>query len=170
MLEFLAVFGLCKVNRRNAIARGRRPGGYIALTIVLWIVMEIIGVIVGTVLQYSLFGERDSSGLNLFILIIAYSFAGIGALISYLCAKFAPQGDYVDPSTIRNPQYGNQSYNVSANTPAYMAQQQPAQPQEFVHVENPYQAPAAQYCESCGSLLKPGAQFCSACGARNLQS
>lgn len=170
MLEFLAVFGLCKVNRRNAIARGRKPGGYIALTIVLWIVMEVIGVIVGTVLQYSLFGERDSSGLNLFILVIAYGFAGIGALISFLCAKFAPQGDYVDPSTIRNPQYGNQPYNVSANTPAYMAQQQSAQPQEFVHVENPYQAPAAQYCESCGSLLKPGAQFCSACGARNLQS
>lgn len=53
MLEVFAVIGLCKLNRKNAIARGRRPGGFIALTIVLWIVLEFIGFIVGTVVQYA---------------------------------------------------------------------------------------------------------------------
>lgn len=168
MLEFLAIFGLCKVNKNNAIARGRRPGGYIALTIILWITMEIIGAIVGAVVLvangYDI--SRSESGYKLVLILFAYGFAGIGALISFLCAKFGPQGDYVDPS---RPTYKPGQYNTAAfgdNTPAYMQQPgQSAQSQEFVHVENPYQAPAAQYCESCGQLLKPGAKFCSACGA-----
>ena len=69
MLEFFAIYSLCRVNKRNAIARGRKPGGYIALTIVLWVVMEIIGMIVGNVLQYAIFGEPATSGLNFFVII-----------------------------------------------------------------------------------------------------
>jgi len=175
MLEVLAIIGLCRVNKRNAIARGKRPGGFIALTIVLWVVLEIIGMIVGTVVQYAVIGESgSSSGLSLTVILFTYGFAGIGALISYLCAKLGPKGDYVDPSLAQNPQYGAQpvvgTYNVPANTPAYMAPNQPAQPQEFVHVDNPYQAPApqpsTQYCEFCGELLKPGAKFCASCGSK----
>ena len=172
MLEFLAIFGLCKVNKNNAIARGRRPGGYIALTIVLWIVMEIIGAIVGVFVLVANGDDlsRTESGYKLVLIFFAYGFAGIGALISVLCAKFAPQGNYVDPS---RPTYKPGQYNTAAfgdNTPAYKQQPgQSAQPQEFVHVENPYQAPATQCCESCGSPLKPGAQFCSTCGARTNQ-
>ena len=170
MLEFFAIYSLCRVNKRNAIARGRKPGGYIALTIVLWVVMEIIGMIVGNVLQYAIFGEPATSGLNFFVIIVTYSIAGIGALISFLCAKFAPRGDYVDPSTISTPPVMT-SYNVPSNMPAYMVDPKtaPVQPQEYVHVDNPYQAPSApavRYCESCGSQVRPGASYCSTCGAK----
>lgn len=176
MLEVFAVIGLCKLNRKNAIARGRRPGGFIALTIVLWIVLEFIGFIVGTVVQYAVSGDIESTGgINLFAILFGYGFAGIGALISFLCAKFGPKGDYIDPSTkvsaqtYGQPAYGN--YNVPAGTPAYMVnpQTQPVQPQEFVHVDNPYQPPvrqSIQYCEFCGEPLKPGAKFCASCGTK----
>ena len=169
MLEVLAVIGLCRLNKRNAIARGKRPGGFIALTIVLWIVMEIIGFIVGTIVQYAVSGDIESTGgLNLIVILFAYGFAGLGALISFLCAKFGPKGDYVDPSIAVNPQYGAPPY-VPGGTPAYMAPQQPVQPQEYVHVDNPYQAPvqqSTQYCEFCGEPLKPGAKFCASCGTK----
>ena len=169
MLEVLAVIGLCRLNKRNAIARGKRPGGFIALTIVLWIVMEIIGFIVGTIVQYAVSGDIESTGgLNLIVIFFAYGFAGLGALISFLCAKFGPKGDYVDPSIAVNPQYGAPPY-VPGGTPAYMAPQQPVQPQEYVHVDNPYQAPvqqSTQYCEFCGEPLKPGAKFCASCGTK----
>lgn len=180
MLEVFAIIGLCKLNKRNAIARGRRPGGFIALTIVLWVVLEFIGMIVGMFVQEAVIGDVGSSGINFIAYIFAFGFAGIGALISFLCAKFGPKGDYVDPSLAQNSQYGAQpvvgTYNVPANTPAYMASSQPmqpVQPREYVHVENPYQAPAAapvqqstEYCEFCGEPLKPGAKFCASCGTK----
>ena len=172
MLEVFAIIGLCKVNKRNAIANGRRPGGYIALTIVLWIVMEFIGAIVGTVVAaVSRGGDiSDESGIKLVAILFAYGFAGIGALISFLCAKFAPKGNYVDPSLQATPQYGQSPIYGNSSTPAYMSSNQPAQPQEFVHVENPYQpAPvqqSVQYCEFCGQTLKPGSRYCASCGSK----
>ncbi len=173
MLEVFAIIGLCKVNKNNAIARGRRPGGYIALTIILWIVMEFIGAIVGTFVVLSSNGDiSENSGGRLTAILFAYGFAGVGALISYLCAKFGPQGDYVDPSVQRyqpGQPYNTAAFGNNTNTPAYMQQPgQSSQPQEFVHVENPYQAPVqqTQYCEFCGQALKPGSKFCSACGSK----
>ena len=112
----------------------------------------------------------DESGIKLVGILFAYGFAGIGALISFLCAKFAPKGNYVDPSLQATPQYGQSPIYGNSSTPAYMASNQPAQPQEFVHVENPYQpAPvqqSVQYCEFCGQTLKPGSKFCSSCGTK----
>ena len=170
MLEVLAIIGLCKLNRKNAIARGKRPGGFIALTIVLWIVMEIIGMIIGIIVAGSLSNGdmSDETSFKFIAMIFGIGFAGLGGLISFLCAKFGPKGDYVDPSIAVNPQYGAPAY-VPGNTPAYMAPQQPVQPQEYVHVNNPYQAPAqqsSQYCEFCGEPLKPGSKFCASCGTK----
>ena len=172
MLEVLAIIGLCKLNRKNAIARGKRPGGFIALTIVLWIVMEIIGMIIGIIVAGSLSNGdmSDETSFKFIAMIFGIGFAGLGGLISFLCAKFGPKGDYVDPSIAVNPQYSAPVY-VPGNTPAYMAPTQPAQPQEYVHVDNPYQAPATpaqstQYCEFCGEPLKPGAKFCASCGTK----
>ena len=42
MLEFLALFYLVKKNRENALARGRKPGGFIALTFILWFHFELV--------------------------------------------------------------------------------------------------------------------------------
>ena len=96
MLEVFAVISLCRVNRRNALARGRKPGGFIALTIILWVVFEFIGMIAGTIILGS-----DYSYLT--VLLIALPCAGLGGLISFLIAKNCPQGNYVDPSTIAKP-------------------------------------------------------------------
>ena len=157
MLEIFGIMMLCKANKKNALARGKRPGGFIALTIILWVGLELVGFFVGALTEI----EYGS-------ILFGYGFAGLGALISFLLAKFGPKGDYVDPSIAVNPQYGAPAY-VPGNTPAYMAPQQPVQPQEYVHVNNPYQAPAqqsSQYCEFCGEPLKPGSKFCASCGTK----
>ena len=49
MLEFLALFYLVKKNRENALAKGRKPGGFIALTFILWFHFELAGFIFGIV-------------------------------------------------------------------------------------------------------------------------
>ena len=48
MLEIFGIMMLCKANKKNALARGKRPGGFIALTIILWIGMEFLGIFIGT--------------------------------------------------------------------------------------------------------------------------
>ena len=63
MLEVFAVIGLCRLNRKNAIARGRRPGGYIALTIILWILFEFVGAIFGILL----FGRDNDTFTVMFV-------------------------------------------------------------------------------------------------------
>lgn len=187
MLEIFGIIALCKLNRQNAIARGRRPGGFVALTIILWVGLEFIGMVVG----FILLGDKS----EYLPYAVALPCAGLGALISFLCAKFGPRGNYVAPTTQMQSTNGGATpvYASNPNMPAYAQQpyQMPGQPQEFVHVENPYQAPAAyqapavdnpvvgtpaaaqpvatapvRYCEFCGAQLKPGAKFCATCGAQ----
>ena len=187
MLEIFGIIALCKLNRQNAIARGRRPGGFVALTIILWVGLEFIGMVAG----FILLGDKS----EYLPYAVALPCAGLGALISFLCAKFGPRGNYVAPTTQMQSTNGGATpvYASNPNMPAYAQQpvQMPGQTQEFVHVENPYQAPAAyqapavdnpvvgtpvatqpvatapvRYCEFCGAQLKPGAKFCATCGAQ----
>ena len=187
MLEIFGIIALCKLNRQNAIARGRRPGGFVALTIILWEGLEFIGMVAG----FILLGDKS----EYLPYAVALPCAGLGALISFLCAKFGPRGNYVAPTTQMQSTNGGATpvYASNPNMPAYAQQpyQMPAQPQEFVHVENPYQAPAAyqapavdnpvvgtpaaaqpvatapvRYWVFCGGQLKPGAKFCATCGAQ----
>ena len=51
MLEIWLIMLLCKSVKNNAIERGRKPGGFIALAIVLWIIPEIVGLIIGYSLE-----------------------------------------------------------------------------------------------------------------------
>ena len=110
MLEVFGIMMLCKLNKKNAIARGRRPGGFIALTIILWVGMELLGFIVGSFLDF----EYGSISLM-------YVFAGLGALGSFLIAKFGPKGNYVDPNanpvTSTDPMLG--AYNVPIDQSSY---------------------------------------------------
>lgn len=114
MLEIFGIMSLCKLNRKNAIARGRRPGLFIALTIILWIGMELLGFFIGSFLEIE-YGA----------VFLAYGLAGLGALASFLIAKFAPKGNYVDPnanpgiSTNPNdPMLG--TYNVPVDQTAFV--------------------------------------------------
>ena len=179
MLEIFAVISLCRVNKNNAIKRGRKPGGFIALTIILWVVFEIIGMIIGTLIF-------DGEGSYFTALFIALPCAALGGLISFLIAKNAPMGDYVDPSTIPGPVVtvspeGAPVYS-DPNVPAYMLQQVPAQPvQSFQQVQPMQPVQAAQpmqpvirqgagpvagmrYCRFCGAANNFTSKFCESCG------
>jgi len=179
MLEVFAIISLCRLNRRNALARGKRPGGFIALTIILWIVFEFIGAILGILI----FG-RDNSYAS--VLFVALPCAALGGLISFLCAKFGPRGDYVEPGTM--PAFGNNgapvytnpnAAQVPMNQPAYMynpnmyqqAPQQPvaAQPSQPASPFVPAQTAGAatmgtRYCRHCGSPNNGTNRFCEYCG------
>ncbi len=176
MLEVFAIISLCRINRRNAIARGRRPGGFIALTIILWIVFEFIGIIPA----YIITRNRYSS------MFIGLMCAGLGGLISFLITKNVPQGNYVDPSA--KPVYGNNGMPVYTNPnsaqvpmdqPAYMynpnmyqpapqqpAAAQPAQPASpFVPAQTAgMAATGTRYCRHCGSPNNGTNRFCEYCG------
>ena len=145
MLEIFGLIMLCKANKKNALARGKKPGGFIALTIILWVGLELLGFFIGTLseIEYGYF-------------IFGYGFAGIGALISFLCAKFGPKGDYVDPKAQQTldanaPVIGD--YNVPVDDSAYA----PAQPAAPVQQQ--------KFCNSCGSPVPDGCKYCDKCGA-----
>ena len=180
MLEIFGIMMLCKANKKNALARGRRPGGFIALTIILWVGLELVGFVIGamTEIEYGYF-------------LFGYGFAGIGALISFLCAKFGPKGNYVDPKSVpENPAAGIPvsidgqllgTYNVPVDPSTY-APYQNAAPVQQTQFQNgapvqqaPFQAAPVQqaqavtqpkFCGHCGSPLQPGNNFCDNCGAK----
>ncbi|MDI9468913.1 MAG: zinc ribbon domain-containing protein [Bacillota bacterium] len=87
MLEILALVLLCNVNKKNALARGQKPGVYIALTLILWLGLE---------LGAGFIGGAMNLGLGTYLL--ALFMAAIGGLISYLLAKFGKKGSYVPPA------------------------------------------------------------------------
>ena len=87
MLEAIAIMLLCNANRKNAIQRGRKPGGFVALTLALWLGLEMLGLLIG-------FAAEMEMGAYL----LALLFAGTGGLASYLIAKNCRRGDFVSPS------------------------------------------------------------------------
>jgi hypothetical protein len=105
MLEIILLMVLVNKNKENAIKRGKKPGIFIFLTIILWIVPEIIGGALGA-----------SMGLGYGSYGLAILFAAIGALTSYLIAKFGKQGDYVPPANKIGETLGQTA--TPLNTPA----------------------------------------------------
>ena len=164
MLEIFAIISLCRVNKNNAIKRGRRPGGFIALTIILWVVFELIGMVIG----YAILGVDNG---YLAVLLIALPCAALGGLISFLITKNVSQGDYVDPSLIHRPVVtvgpnGAPVYQ-DPNVPAYMYQQvpvQPVQPMQPVMQQGAGPVPGTRYCKFCGAPNKSTSSFCESCG------
>ena len=94
MLEFFLLMLLIKGVKNNAVSRGRKPGGFIALAIVLWIVLELTGLFIGIGL-----GMEQASYL------LAAGGAGLSALISYNVAKHCKEGDYVAPNELTIRQF-----------------------------------------------------------------
>lgn len=91
MLEIICVIWLWKVNGRNAILRGQRPGKYRALTLGLWFGLEILGSLSGILVAGAMRPGSDPMFLAYFLGITG---AAIGGILSYQIAKNAPQGDY----------------------------------------------------------------------------
>ena len=161
MLEIFAIISLCRVNKNNAIKKGRRPGGFIALTIILWVVFELIGMVIGLFV----FGTESS---YLAALLIALPCAAFGGLISFLITKNVSPGNYVDPSMIHRPvvTVGPNSAPVyqDPNVPAYMYQQVPVQPVQPVMQQGAGPVPGTRYCKYCGAPNKSTSKFCESCG------
>ncbi|HHU52995.1 MAG TPA: zinc ribbon domain-containing protein [Clostridiaceae bacterium] len=146
MIEILALIALVNINKKNALARGRKPGGFIALTICLWLGLEFLGAFIGGALN-----------LGFGIYVLAIIMAGIGALISYLAAKNCKPGTYMPPA---QPVIQNTAPNVE---PAAFSG--PAQMQYMTTPYSEYeQGTLTSYCHKCGAPLIEGALFCSDCG------
>lgn len=86
MLEIFGIILLCNKNKQNALARGRRPGGFVALTICLWVGLEFIGIIAG-----------NAAELGFATYLIAILMAGLGGFISFIISKNCRRGNYVPP-------------------------------------------------------------------------
>lgn len=87
MLEILGIFYLCNANKKNALARGCKPGLYIGLTIGFWLGFEFLSIFVGA------FNGLETTALYP----LAIFSALLGGLISYILAKNCPKGTYVEP-------------------------------------------------------------------------
>lgn len=87
MLEIMGLILLINTNKKNAMDRGRKPGGFVGLTVGLWIGLEILGIVIGL-----------SAGLGLVTYVLAIVMAAIGGLISFLVAKNCKQGDFIPPA------------------------------------------------------------------------
>lgn len=94
MLEIILAMYLVKSVKKNATDRGRKPGGFIALAISLWVSFEIIGFLIGTYM-----------GLGYGTFVLAYGLVGISALISYNVAKHCKEGDYIPPNELTVRQF-----------------------------------------------------------------
>ncbi|MBR1906474.1 MAG: zinc ribbon domain-containing protein [Clostridiales bacterium] len=161
MLEIFAIISLCRVNKNNAIKNGRRPGGFIALTIILWVVFELIGTVAG----YIILGSDNG---YLAVMLIALPCAALGGLISFLITKNVSPGNYVDPSMIHRPVVtvgpnGTPVYQ-DPNVPAYMYQQVPVQPVQPVMQQGAGPVTGTRYCKYCGAPNKSTSKFCESCG------
>lgn len=86
MLEIFLLMTLIRSVKNNATERGRKPGGFIALAVILWVIPEIIGLLIGFSLD-----------MGYASYLIAAVLVGIGAIISYNVAKYCKEGDYVAP-------------------------------------------------------------------------
>ena len=82
MIELLIVWPLCRVNRRYAQERGRSKGAFTALTILLWLVPEVLAVVGGY------YARLPFAPYFLGLLL-----GGVGGTISYFAAKNCKQYD-----------------------------------------------------------------------------
>ncbi len=86
MLELIALYYLSRKNKANALARGRKPGFFMAMTFVFWFGLELVGAFAGAFLG----GQFGAYLLGLV-------FAAVGGLLSYLMAKNCKPGEYMTP-------------------------------------------------------------------------
>lgn len=88
MLEVLIIILLCNRNAQKVKQKGRRPGKFVFLTVLLWIGMEFIGAFIGTVVSLIVLGD-----VSFLSYLFALVFAVVGAIISVQIAKNAEPGN-----------------------------------------------------------------------------
>jgi len=108
---------LANANKKRALARGRKPGGFVAMTYVLWFGMEIIGAFIGAILE-----------LGYGIYVVALVSAGVGGLISYLLAKNCKPGNYYPQQMPYAPMPSYAPPQGPYGAPMYAQPEPPAEP------------------------------------------
>lgn len=83
-------------NKKVAVARGRRPGGFIAITLVLCFGMEILGYIIGLMIFGVNYYALDDPAY-LYSALLGLGMLAVGALISYLIVRNCKPGSYRPP-------------------------------------------------------------------------
>ena len=99
MLEIILIVLFCKKNAENAAARGRKAGGFVALTIALWLGMEFLGGFIGGFL-----------GLGFGTYLLAIVMALLGGYISYRITKNCKPGDLINPESV--PEFDRSSISI----------------------------------------------------------
>ena len=79
MLEIIAIIALARSIKKIILEKGRKPAGYIALMVILWITLELIGGMIAVIL----------AGEGLAVYGGALIGAALGGLLGYLIAKNA---------------------------------------------------------------------------------
>lgn len=100
MLEILALWMLCSTLGKMARAKGRKAIGYQVMAVCFWFGGEILGGIVGAVIEVVRQGP-NATGPGLMAYVFALCGAAAGAAVSYLIVKSLPP--LVDPYAHQTP-------------------------------------------------------------------
>lgn len=84
MLEIIFVYSLCQKNAANAKAREKKPAIAVLYTILIWIGMEIYGLLLSGFI-FEVLGLYDQ--LSILTYVIALGYAAIGGYISVIISK-----------------------------------------------------------------------------------
>ncbi|XCP83686.1 hypothetical protein ABXS75_11415 [Roseburia hominis] len=101
IFDVFMVIWLWRLNGRNAIANGQKPGKYQALTLLLWYGLEILGSLLGATLVVMIDANANPM---VGAYMVGLPGAILGGYISYRLARYAPKGDY-------HPDYSDQPWN-----------------------------------------------------------
>ena len=101
IFDVLMVIWLWRLNGRNAIANGQKPGKYQALTLILWYGLEILGSLLGA---FGIVMLDPGANPTVGAYMVGIPCAILGGYISYRLARYAPKGDY-------RPDSGNRAWD-----------------------------------------------------------
>lgn len=139
MLEIFILITLTKKNASIAGSKGFSGGLFGAMTVGLWVLLELMTAFVGFLTL-----DVDSY----VIAFMAFIGGVTGGLISYAIVKLLP----TQPSALGN------TYSASRNASIYTAT---AIPSTVVARD-----PETTYCRACGATVTLPARFCDTCGAK----
>ena len=104
LLSVFILIALINSVRRITSEKGRRPGGYIAMTVILWVVPEIIGLIIG-------FG----SDMGMTSYVLGFLFGGAGGALAYFIVRNLKPGNYVSKNDRLVQQFSEKYEPLRAN-------------------------------------------------------
>lgn len=168
MLEIVLVALLCVWASKTARNKGRSGGAYVALVLVLWFGLEILGVVIGLSVWdefYPAYGLGLGGAVlgGIIAAVIVSSAKPVAGFIAPGQMAYYPPGQMPYPPgqvPYYPPQQGQMPY-PPAQAPYYPPVSPQPQPQA---APAPAPAPGSLVCSGCGTPNGPDAAFCYRCG------